>query len=109
MPGSRRSAKVVCVVGPPAYRRRTHRRVSTGARAVNFSDYRSPPGSEILFNRLAGPAMSKVESPKSSAHTNTFEQDAKADVGPWALASRPAVQPTAEEWSVLSSFERLAF
>jgi len=53
--------------------------------------------------------MSKVESPKTSAHTNTFEQDAKADLGPWALASGPTVQPTVEEFSVLSSFERLAF
>ena len=53
--------------------------------------------------------MSKVESSKSSAHTKTFEQGAKADVGPWALDSVRAVQPTVEELSVLSSFERLAF
>jgi 1-acyl-sn-glycerol-3-phosphate acyltransferase len=53
--------------------------------------------------------MSKVESPKSSAPTNTFEQDAKAEVGTWALASGSALRPTAEELSVLSSFEQLAF
>src|SRR5258708_1101659 len=53
--------------------------------------------------------MSKVESPKASAHTNTFEQDAKADVGPWALEPVRAIQPTVKELFVLSWFERLAF
>jgi 1-acyl-sn-glycerol-3-phosphate acyltransferase len=53
--------------------------------------------------------MSKVESPKPSQVARDYEESANAEIGSWTNDADGVLQPTEEESSVLSPFERFAF
>ena len=53
--------------------------------------------------------MSKVQSPESEAGSKDKADLNRRDVGPWTLDLGPALEPSPDEFAVLSSFERFAF
>ncbi len=53
--------------------------------------------------------MSKVQSPESKAVSKDNADLNKTDAGAWTLDSGPALEPSPDEFAVLSAFERFAF
>lgn len=53
--------------------------------------------------------MSKVQSPESEAASKDKADLNRTDVGPWTLDFGRALEPSSDEFAVLSSFERFAF
>jgi 1-acyl-sn-glycerol-3-phosphate acyltransferase len=54
--------------------------------------------------------MSKVQSPEPAVAASERPNASEKDIGPWTLnIGQSSLEPTAEEFAVLSSFERFAF
>src|SRR2546426_11443399 len=53
--------------------------------------------------------MSKVQSPEPKVSSRPNADRGNKDIGPWTLDVGQSLEPTAEEFAVLSRFERFTF